>query len=159
MGTMTTTTKTDRYGFPITECRRCGGTGRYSFNLMDGDRCYGCSGTGFQHTRSAAKLYAEFREAQKAVSRPMARDLQPGDRITFNFLKGAEFRNVVEVITTDEVCGSSLTGTDEANRVYHYYVIVRFDDGTEERIGGTTLARRTGKVDPAPFVARVKASR
>src|SRR5678815_5107110 len=27
-------------------CGRCGGTGRYSFNLMDGDRCYGCGGSG-----------------------------------------------------------------------------------------------------------------
>lgn len=27
-------------------CTRCGGTGRYSFNPMDGDRCYGCGGAG-----------------------------------------------------------------------------------------------------------------
>ncbi|MGZ6362709.1 MAG: hypothetical protein ACXWP0_13610, partial [Ktedonobacterales bacterium] len=27
-------------------CGRCGGTGRYSFNLMDMDRCYGCGGKG-----------------------------------------------------------------------------------------------------------------
>lgn len=27
-------------------CKRCGGSGRYSFNLMDLDRCYGCDGTG-----------------------------------------------------------------------------------------------------------------
>ena len=25
-------------------CGRCGGTGRYSYNQMDGDRCYGCQG-------------------------------------------------------------------------------------------------------------------
>jgi hypothetical protein len=25
-------------------CGRCGGTGRYSFNQTDGDRCYGCNG-------------------------------------------------------------------------------------------------------------------
>lgn len=27
-------------------CGRCGGSGRYSFNQMDGDRCYGCNGKG-----------------------------------------------------------------------------------------------------------------
>lgn len=27
-------------------CPRCGGSGRYSFNLRDADRCYGCGGTG-----------------------------------------------------------------------------------------------------------------
>lgn len=26
-------------------CGRCGGVGRYSFNLRDGDTCYGCGGT------------------------------------------------------------------------------------------------------------------
>jgi hypothetical protein len=27
-------------------CGRCGGSGEYSFNHMDGTRCYGCGGTG-----------------------------------------------------------------------------------------------------------------
>lgn len=29
-------------------CGRCGGTGHYSFNLMDGTRCYGCDGGKFK---------------------------------------------------------------------------------------------------------------
>jgi hypothetical protein len=28
-------------------CGRCGGSGKYSFNLMDLDKCYGCGGTGW----------------------------------------------------------------------------------------------------------------
>ena len=27
-------------------CTRCNGTGKHSFNLKDGDVCYGCGGTG-----------------------------------------------------------------------------------------------------------------
>lgn len=27
-------------------CGRCGGSGRYAYNLKDGSRCYGCGGTG-----------------------------------------------------------------------------------------------------------------
>lgn len=27
-------------------CSRCGGSGRYSWNAIDGDRCYGCGGAG-----------------------------------------------------------------------------------------------------------------
>ncbi|KAF6565415.1 hypothetical protein G9G63_09670 [Paenibacillus sp. EKM202P] len=27
-------------------CKRCGGSGRYSFNLKDGSTCYGCGGAG-----------------------------------------------------------------------------------------------------------------
>lgn len=28
------------------KCPRCGGSGRYSWNSMDGDKCYGCMGSG-----------------------------------------------------------------------------------------------------------------
>lgn len=32
-------------------CTRCNGTGRYSFNLVHGTKCYGCNGTGKQRTK------------------------------------------------------------------------------------------------------------
>ena len=32
-------------------CTRCNGTGRFSFNLMHGTKCYGCNGTGKQKTK------------------------------------------------------------------------------------------------------------
>lgn len=38
-------------------CTRCGGTGRYSFNQMDGDRCYGCQGRGEYAPKLDADLY------------------------------------------------------------------------------------------------------
>lgn len=37
--------------FESKECPRCGGSGHYSFNLMHGTMCYGCSGTGEQLTK------------------------------------------------------------------------------------------------------------
>lgn len=41
-------------------CGRCGGSGRYSYNQMDGDRCYGCGGSGNRLTKRgrAAREYA-----------------------------------------------------------------------------------------------------
>ena len=36
-------------------CSRCGGGGRYSFNLLDGDKCYGCGGTGQTYTRNGRR--------------------------------------------------------------------------------------------------------
>ncbi|RUX08042.1 MAG: hypothetical protein E5V51_00280 [Mesorhizobium sp.] len=30
----------------LATCGRCGGCGRYSYNQMDGDKCYGCNGQG-----------------------------------------------------------------------------------------------------------------
>ena len=35
-------------------CSRCNGTGKYSFNLMHGTKCYGCNGTGQQNTKPRA---------------------------------------------------------------------------------------------------------
>lgn len=35
-------------------CTRCNGTGRFSFNLMHGTKCYGCNGSGKQYTKPRA---------------------------------------------------------------------------------------------------------
>lgn len=48
-----------KQGFEIQTCGRCGGSGRYSWNQMDGDRCYGCYGSGVVLTKrgAAARAY------------------------------------------------------------------------------------------------------
>lgn len=49
--------------FETSECGRCGGTGRYSFNQIDGDRCYGCGGSTRALTRkgkAARKAYDDL---------------------------------------------------------------------------------------------------
>jgi hypothetical protein len=40
-------------------CSRCGGTGRFSYNQIDGDRCYGCSGLERQLIAPTPALVAE----------------------------------------------------------------------------------------------------
>lgn len=35
-------------------CRRCGGSGQFSYNLRHGTLCYGCRGTGYQRVDVAA---------------------------------------------------------------------------------------------------------
>lgn len=49
----------DQSLFEAKFCGRCGGSGKFSFNLMDGDRCYGCHGSGVQLTArgKAAKAH------------------------------------------------------------------------------------------------------
>lgn len=42
-------------------CSRCGGSGHYSFNQIDGSRCFGCSGAG----KRAATLTAAVLEAAR----------------------------------------------------------------------------------------------
>lgn len=49
-------------------CKRCGGSGEYSFNLMDGTVCYGCGGRGLGATTTEADIL------RKAENRAKARD-------------------------------------------------------------------------------------
>lgn len=55
-------------------CTRCGGSGRYSYNQIDGDRCYGCYGTGLRLTARGKAARARYNES---LRKPIA-DLRPG---------------------------------------------------------------------------------
>lgn len=50
----------NKAGFEVKTCVRCGGSGRYSFNLMDGSRCYGCSGNKVVLSKRGAAARAYF---------------------------------------------------------------------------------------------------
>lgn len=47
-------------------CGRCGGSGKYSYNMMHGDRCYGCGGTGKVYTKRG-KVAAAYLNALRHV--------------------------------------------------------------------------------------------
>lgn len=52
-------------------CRRCGGSGKFSYNLLHGTMCYGCRGTGYQmvdleRERKAAATRETTRERRQA---------------------------------------------------------------------------------------------
>lgn len=51
-------------------CSRCGGSGRYSWNQTDGDRCFGCHGKG----KKLAKITKEI--VEKALERIAAGELE-----------------------------------------------------------------------------------
>lgn len=78
--TAPTTQATDANGFEIQTCTRCGGCGRYSYNQMDGDRCYGCGGTGKQYTNRAKAARAKREELQ---TRPVA-DVKAGEFVWYD---------------------------------------------------------------------------
>lgn len=48
-------------------CSRCGGCGSYSFNQIDGSRCYGCGGRGHMNPK-AKDLPGVLEEAKAAVA-------------------------------------------------------------------------------------------
>lgn len=65
-------------------CARCGGSGRYSFNQFDGDRCFGCSGKG--RTLTARGLAASA--WLKALRSAPASQVKAGDLVRHEMLAG-----------------------------------------------------------------------
>ena len=54
-------------------CPRCGGSGHYSYNQMDGTRCYGCNGTGISIQKVRAYTEKEYTRMQAANERARAK--------------------------------------------------------------------------------------
>ena len=54
-------------------CPRCGGSGHYSYNQMDGTRCYGCMGSGISIQKVRAYTEKEYTRMQAANERARAK--------------------------------------------------------------------------------------
>jgi len=63
--------------FETETCPRCGGSGKYSYNQMHGDRCYGCGGSGKRHTKRGSVAREFF---QKLLEKPVS-EVKVGDQI------------------------------------------------------------------------------
>lgn len=74
---MTAITTTWSEIFESETCTRCGGTGQYSFNQIDGTMCYGCRGA----KRKLTKRGAAAREYLHWLQSVPAKHVKPGDRI------------------------------------------------------------------------------
>lgn len=55
-------------------CKRCGGSGHYSFNLMDGTVCYGCNGRGIGNATTEAEAIRKADNRAKARARAAAKE-------------------------------------------------------------------------------------
>jgi hypothetical protein len=74
--------------FESKTCSRCGGGGSYSFNLMHGSTCYGCSGTGQQLTKRGRAAQAHL----IALQTKPASEIKVGDNIWFDATPGGRSR-------------------------------------------------------------------
>jgi hypothetical protein len=84
--------------FETQTCTRCAGSGKFSFNLMHGDRCYGCGGTGHQFTARGKAAKAHF---TSLLQRKVA-DLKVGEFVkTWVVLGGSDVWCIVEAIRED----------------------------------------------------------
>lgn len=85
--------KFSKTGCEITECGRCGGSGKYSFNLMHGSTCYGCGGTGWALTKRG-KVAAAFSKSLKAKP---ASEVQVGDLVLFDMFFHRSYARVTKI--------------------------------------------------------------
>lgn len=91
--------------FESVSCPRCGGGGKYSFNLMHGDRCYGCGGSGVKLSKRGSAAKAEY---QRLMQRP-AGSIKVGDSVyDWLGLHGGKVWQKVDSIEVDELNPGSI---------------------------------------------------
>lgn len=87
--------------FDHKSCGRCGGSGRYSFNLMHGSVCYGCGGKGQVLTKKgrAAQNFLDDLRSRKAG------EMKVGDIILYegfscgSYSQSSKWEAITEIIT------------------------------------------------------------
>jgi hypothetical protein len=112
--------------FESKTCGRCGGTGRYSWNAVDGSRCYGCNGIGSKYTKPATVA----RQAFDAALTTTADTLKVGDTFRANGVTfdGGLYRywaRVLEVIDSETLRHSGLRGEGEVTYTHHGGMVQR----------------------------------
>jgi len=135
---MTELAKTQKNGFPIEDCNRCGGCGQFSYNDVDGTRCYGCGGSGWKLTPKGKREFKKWKAAVEAFRATKISDIKVGDQVALTVGRSArrEFAKVLgvkhEVRSADETPWSwqSVNGvvTERRERVTLHVV---FKSGAE----------------------------
>ena len=66
-------------------CKRCGGSGHYSYNSLDGTRCYGCGGRGYNVSEVRAYTEKERASLDRAAARRVEKKNQEKEeKLQFN---------------------------------------------------------------------------
>ena len=111
-------------------CGRCGGTGQYSYNQIDGTKCYGCGGSGLALTKRGRAAQQVYRDSLNIA----AGDIMVGQRIkdphTGISFTVAEIKLYRWGCSVDGVMFTSLAGNQYG---YSNASIVLLSPGPEER--------------------------
>lgn len=100
---MTTTTTGEtkimgaKFKFDRETCRRCGGTGHYSYNRTDGSTCYGCAGTGKVKTDQAVAAKRQMEAWLAEHLSIAATEIKPGDRVQISWAGHTKWVTVEDV--------------------------------------------------------------
>lgn len=144
---MITMTNQNGWGFPIQTCERCKGSGHYSFNPVDGTRCYGCTGRGTKVTKNAQEAWSQFQFALHAHRNPAVQNVATGDVLRL-FMKDRTTRKATVV--------SVIKAAEQVDGVAQYELTLRVGTSviTYTMREGETV-RKIGNIDPAPFLAMI----
>ena len=138
-----------------TECSRCGGTGKFSYNLKDGDTCYGCGGrkvTLTERGQAARKFYEDS-------LRVAANEVKVGwyifDSIYSKWNKVTEINDdPLNFCMVDGVKRQNIIFTTAKHRsAYPYDAIVKAVEGNDsikEKMAEALAHQDTLKVDGKP---------
>jgi hypothetical protein len=156
---METQTDTNKQGFPIQECTRCGTSGKHSYNDIHGETCMKCAGVGFVIVRKALPAWNAYRKALRQSKECRAIELVIGDHVAID----GEWRQVEAMAVTPEIRGwatvfehTSAIGT----KVPTDYAMLLTIGGEIHNANTSTVYRRKAKsVDPAPYLAMIPKSR
>ncbi len=118
--------------FETEPCRRCGGSGRYSYNQKDGDICYGCTGAGVQYTKRSAPFVDRYRAMVKAQKTVLTMNVRPGDMIAE---AGKKWRTVASLADAEPW---NWTKADGSTGSVPYFTVT-FENGDSERLDGRIL--------------------
>lgn len=113
-------TSTHKLTFETGTCTRCMGSGEYSFNALDGTRCYGCGGSGVKLTRAGRAAKVRFEKLLNERMRKSVTEVKAGDTTRHSGPRAA-WRKVIEV-------GTNSTGTQLR---IEYTKIIRSHDLTD----------------------------
>ena len=154
---MSTTPATNKYGFPIEECSRCDGSGRYSYNPRDGHTCFGCSGTGQAITKPARKAWAALQQEISDRKRCSVQDLSIGDSIAVN----GKWCKVMAMAITPRVTMTQTIDGVEIPIGWAIYLTLETKPADEiiievkKYMSANLVRRHSGDIDVARFLAMI----
>jgi len=125
-------------GWEIEVCGRCGGSGKFSWCQMHGDRCFGCGGSGKVFSKRALKARAWLKEQCMVL----VSELKLGERVV---VPGVGKFNVKSITPTGSIVKGSTNG------VPHEWEM--FEVKGEKLAVWTSLSSKIQKVPTAAQVA------
>jgi hypothetical protein len=153
--------------FETENCSRCGGTGEYSYNPMDGRRCFKCAGGRFQFTRKHSAMARDLMNAIRSQKETTAQFIQAGDVIAHPRQtierNGKTYRPWIGVRSVEFQAGTpeKHSGWSQSGGVKNYrgYIVLTLDDESIVREHECSMIRRKFTLDAALRYCEEKTAR